>query len=90
MIFDLLTSHQGHQFDPRMKILLAFCFACQPCQFDMPHNHPKRPKVLPWGMTQATEGKSRLICFASSFYEYTHKVWYKNLEIDFIIETNNI
>ena len=25
MILDLLTSPQGHQFDPRMKILLAFC-----------------------------------------------------------------
>ena len=30
MIFDLLTSPQGHQFDPRMKILLAFCFARHP------------------------------------------------------------
>ena len=27
MIFDLLTSPQGHQFDPRMKMLLAFCSA---------------------------------------------------------------
>ena len=29
MIFDLLTSTQGHQFDPRMKILLAFRLPCQ-------------------------------------------------------------
>ena len=27
MIFDLLTSPQGHQFDPRMKMLLALCSA---------------------------------------------------------------
>ena len=27
MIFDLLTSPKGQQFDPRMKILLAFCSA---------------------------------------------------------------
>ena len=30
MIFDLLTSPQGHQFDPRMKVLLAFCSARHP------------------------------------------------------------
>ena len=39
MIFDLLTSPQGHQFDPRMKMLLAFCSACHPRRFDMPHDH---------------------------------------------------
>ena len=39
MIFDLLTSHQGHQFDPKMKMLLAFCSAPHPRQFDMLHKH---------------------------------------------------
>ena len=39
MIFDLLTSPQGHQFDPNMKRLLAFCSACHPRRFDMPHDH---------------------------------------------------
>ena len=39
MIFDLLTSPKGHQFDPRMKILLAFCSARHPRKFDMPHDH---------------------------------------------------
>ena len=38
MIFDLLTSPQGHQFNPRMKILLAFCSARHPRRFDMPHH----------------------------------------------------
>ena len=38
MIFDLLTSTKGHQFDPRMKILLAFCSARHPRRFDMPHD----------------------------------------------------
>ena len=66
-IFDLLTSHQGHQFHPRMKMLLAFCSARHPPQFDMLHDHvwkkncltplgtPSAPKSHPWGMTQATE-----------------------------------
>ena len=39
MIFDLLTSPQGPQFDPRMKMLLAFCSAHHPRRFDMPHDH---------------------------------------------------
>ena len=39
MIFDLSTSPQGHQLDPRMKILPAFCSAHHPRQFDMPHDH---------------------------------------------------
>ena len=39
MIFDLLTSPQGHQFDPRMKMLLAFCSARHPHRFDMLHDH---------------------------------------------------
>ena len=87
MIFDLLTSPQGHQFDPRMKILLAFCSALHPRGIDMPHDHvwkkiifdplgtPSPPKSHPWGMTQATEWKSRLICFVSFICENTHKVW---------------
>ena len=37
--FDLLTSPQGHQFDRRMKMLLAFCPARHPRRFDMPHDH---------------------------------------------------
>ena len=66
MIFDLLTLPQGHQFDSRMKTLLAFCFSGHPCRFDMPHDHVWRKKKCPlgtlsaqkshtWGMTQATE-----------------------------------
>ena len=39
MIIDLLTSPQGHQFDPRMKMLLAFCSAHHPHRFDMLHDH---------------------------------------------------
>ena len=35
MIFDLLTSPQGHQFDQMMKILLVFCSARHPRRFDM-------------------------------------------------------
>ena len=39
MIFDLLTSPQGYQFNPRTKFLLAFCFDRHPGRFDMPHDH---------------------------------------------------
>ena len=39
MIFDLLTSPQGHQFDSRMKVLLAFCSGRHPRRFDMLHDH---------------------------------------------------
>ena len=39
MIFDLLASPQGHQFDPKIKMLLAFCSARHPRQFDMLHEH---------------------------------------------------
>ena len=39
MIFDLLTSLQGHQFDPRMKMLLAFCSARHPRRYDMLHDY---------------------------------------------------
>ena len=88
MIFDLLTSSQGNQFDPRMKILLALCSACHPHRFDMLHDHVWKkyffdpwapPMSHPWGMSQATELKLRLICFVSFICENTHKVWYKNL-----------
>ena len=49
MIFDLLTSPQGHQFDPRMKILLAFCSARHPRRFDMLHDHVwKKNCLTPW------------------------------------------
>ena len=30
---------QGHQFDPRVKMLLAFCSARHPRRFDMLHDH---------------------------------------------------
>ena len=73
MIFDLLTSPQSHQFDPRVAILFAFCFTHYPRQFDMPHDHVQKkinPRDLgipgalnahPW-----RQKKSHLICFISS------------------------
>ena len=45
MIFDLLTSPQAHQFDPGMKMSLAFCSARHPRQFDMPHYHVENFRV---------------------------------------------
>ena len=86
MIFDILTSPQGHQFDPRMQILLAFCSACHPRRFDILHDSvnffltPWAPHALkshPGAMTQATEEKSHMICFVSLICENIHIVWYK-------------
>ena len=49
MIFDLLTSPQGHQFDPRIKMLLVFRSARHPRSFDMQHDHVwKNVLLLPW------------------------------------------
>ena len=91
MIFDLWPQPQGHQFDPRMKIWLAFCSARHPRRFDIPHDHvwiffffdplgtPSAPKSRRFGMTKGTEWKSHLICFVSFICENTHKIWYKNL-----------
>ena len=57
IIFDLLTSPQGHQFDPRMKILIALCSSRNPRRFDMLHDlfekKTSAPKSQPWGITQA-------------------------------------
>ena len=88
MIFDHLTPPQDHQF--------AFCSANHPRQFDMPHDHvqnifdtpghPQHPQVPPLGHDQATELKSRSICFISFICENTHKFGTKIFEIDFFIE----
>ena len=40
---------------------------------------PAPLKSHPWGITQATEWKSSLICFISFICEMTHRVWLKNL-----------
>ena len=50
MIFEILTSHQGHKFGHRVKIVLALCAAHHPRQFDMSHDHDrkKRPPWHPW------------------------------------------
>ena len=86
--FDLTPSHQ---FDHRVKILLAFCSTHHSHHIDMPHDHVRKnnlfctlgypgvPKSQHWDMTQASEQKSHLICFISSICKNTHKVWYKNL-----------
>ena len=99
MIFDLLTSPQGHQFDPRMKILLTFCSARYPCRFDMPHDHvwkkkkkltslgtPSAPKSHPWDMSKVTEWKSLLICFVSFICKLHTKFGIKIFEIDMLTE----
>ena len=52
--FDLT---QGHQFDPRVKILLAFCSTHHPSHFDMPYDHVKKNIFDPLG----TPGPSSLL-----------------------------
>ena len=45
-----------------------------------PHTHTHgTPKSDPWGMSRATNWKSRLICFISFICEKTHKVWFRHL-----------
>ena len=46
MIFELLTSPQGHQFDPRMKILHAFCSSRHPRRFNRLHDHVQRKHIF--------------------------------------------
>ena len=97
IMFDLLTSPQGHQFDHRTKNLLVFCSACHPRQFNMPHDHVWKkkfgppwappggaPKSHPWGMTKVTEWKSRLICFVSFICTTHTKFGIKIFEIDML------
>ena len=93
MIFDLLTSPKGHQFDPRMKILLAFCSARHPRRFDMPLDHvwkkkyfwppgyPQRPKVP----RRQNENPVWYVLYLS-FVRTRTKVGIKIFEIDFVIE----
>ena len=98
MIFELLTSSKGHQFDHSMKILLTFCSTRHPRRFDTPHDHiwkyllipwaHQRPKVTPWGMTRVTEWKSSLICFVSFICENTHKFGIKIFVIDMVTKIN--
>ena len=46
IIFDLLTSPHGHQFEHSVKILLVFCSTNYPRQFDMPHDHVGKNNFL--------------------------------------------
>ena len=96
MIFDLLTSPQGHQFDPRMKMLLAFFSACHPRWFYMPHDHvwkkkidplctPSAPKSHPWGPGDRIKNPIWYVLYLS--FERTHtKFGIRIFEIDFVIE----
>ena len=56
MIFDLLTSPQGHQFDTRMKMLLTFCSARHPRRFDMLHDYVWKKLFDPLGTPQGGGG----------------------------------
>ena len=98
MIFDLLTSPQGHQFDPRMKILLAFCSARHPRRFDIPHDHVWKKKLFdPLGTPRASkstpgawprpqnENPVWYVLFLSFLRAHT-KFGIKIFEIDFVIE----
>ena len=56
--FDLLTSPQGHLFDPRIKILLALIwYATWPCLKKLIFDPPEHPKVPPLGHDQGDRMK---------------------------------
>ena len=98
MIFDLLTSPQGHQLDPRMKILLALCSARHPNRFNMPHDHVwKKIFLTPWappaplsptpGAWPRQQNKNPVWYVLYLSFVGTHtKFGIKILEIDFFIE----
>ena len=96
LTFDLT---QCHQFDPRIKILLAFCSARHPRRFDMPHDHvwkkkfltpwaPPAPQSLtPWAWhRQQNENPVLYGFFYLSFVRTNTKFGIKIFEIDFAIE----
>ena len=97
MIFDLLTSSKVTSLTLWWKFYLHSVLLVIPvdliCHMTMfeknifdPLGTPAPQSPTPWGMTQATEWKSCLICFVSFICEDTHKVWYKIIKIDFVIE----
>ena len=98
MIFDLLTSPQGHQFDPRMKMLLAFCSARHPRRFDMAHVHvwkllflttwaPPAPQSRTPGAWPRLPNENPVWYVLYLSFVRTHtKLWIKIFEIDFVIE----
>ena len=101
LMFDLLTSPQGHKFDHGVKILFALCTTHHSRQFDMPHNHVKRdilchcahppPQVPPVGHDPGVRTKSRSICFISFNCKSTHTVWKKkSLKLTLLLIFNDI
>ena len=97
MIFDLLTSPQGHQFDPRMKILLEFCSASHPRRFDMPHDHVWKKKFTPWappvpqsptpGAWPRWQNENPVLCVLYLSFVRTHKKFgIKIFEIDMLTQ----
>ena len=87
MIFNLLTLPQGHRFDPRMKMLLAFYSARHPHRFDVPHDHVWKKLTL-WALPvpqSHTSGawprrqNKNPVWYVNLSFVRTHTVWYKNL-----------
>ena len=101
MIFDLLTSPQGHQFDPTMKILLAICSAPHPRRFDMQHDHVWKKNLTPWAPpepqsptpwawpSRQNENPVRYVLYLSLVRTHT-KFGIKIFETDFVIEIYDI
>ena len=71
MIFDLLTSPQGHQLDRRLKISLAYCSTDHPRQFDMTHNHVKKKQdqTLLWTCVAS----AHLQCVNNHYAKFEYK-----------------
>ena len=84
MIFDLLTSPQGHQFDPRMKILLHSVLLVIP--FFDPLGTPSAPKPHPWAWPRRQNENSVWYVLHLSFVITYTKFGIKIFKIDFVIE----
>ena len=95
MIFDLLTSLQGHKFDPRMEI--AFCsarhprrFECHMTMFDFfdPLCIPAPQSPTPGAWPRRQNKNPVWYVLYLSFVRTHIKFGIKIFEIDFVIDSN--
>ena len=95
-----MTSPQGYQFDPRVKVLLPFCTTHYPfnliCHMTMfkkenvdPWAHPAPPSPTP-GAWPRLLSKNPIQYISYLICKNTKKFGIKIVEFDFVIEVNDI
>ena len=96
MIFDLLTSPQGHQFDPRVKMLqfdllvIPVDLICYMTMFEKkmfdPLGTPIAPKSHPWGWSRRQKKNPIWYVLYLSFVRTHTKFGIKIFEDDMVTE----